>query len=113
MALPYYPQLGLEPNIYYIPPIHANKEYLHQMFGPKVDQAIENYKNIKNDPTTQGLMTLIGSSDRIIHKFDVKNGKAYGYDEKGDEIVNVPVTEPIFDRAAFDDKINAVRNNTP
>lgn len=113
LALPYYPQLGLEPNIYYIPPIHANREYLHQMFGPKVDQAIENYKNLKNDPIAQGLMVLIGSSDRIMHRFEVKNGKATGFDEKGDEIVSVPVTEPIFDRTAFDDKINAVRNNTP
>jgi len=113
LALPYYPQLGLEPNIYYIPPIHANKEYLHQMFGPKVDQAIENYKNIKNDPITQGLMVLIGSSDRIIHRFDVKNNIAYAFDEKGDEIVRVPVTESVYDRAAFDEKINAVRNNTP
>lgn len=113
IALPYYPQLGLEPNIYYIPPIHANKEYLHQMFGPKVDQAIENYKNLKNDPIAQGLMVLIGSSDRIMHSFDVKNEMAYGYDEKGDEIVRVPVTEPIFDRATFDKEHKAVRLNTP
>jgi nitrate reductase / nitrite oxidoreductase, beta subunit len=113
IALPYYPQLGLEPNIYYIPPIHANKEYLHQMFGPKVDQAIENYKNLKNDPIAQGLMVLIGSSDRILHSFKVKNEMAFGYDEKGDEIVRVPVTEPIFDRVAYDENLKAVRVNTP
>jgi nitrate reductase beta subunit len=44
IALPYYPQLGLEPNIYYIPPIHADREYLRQMFGPRVDEAIERYQ---------------------------------------------------------------------
>ena len=113
LALPYYPQLGLEPNIYYIPPIHANREYLHQMFGPKVDQAIENYKNLRNDPVAQGLMVLIGSTDRIMHKFKVQNGRASGYDEKGDELVSVPVTEPMVDRTAFDEKMNVVRNNTP
>jgi len=113
LALPYYPQLGLEPNIYYIPPIHADRNYLLQMFGPKVDQAIENYKQIKNDPVAQGLMVLIGSTDRIMHSFKVKDGVAFGYDEKGDELVKVPVTEPMFERAAFDDKLKVVRTNTP
>ncbi|HEY8270613.1 MAG TPA: 4Fe-4S dicluster domain-containing protein [Pseudobdellovibrionaceae bacterium] len=113
IALPYYPQLGLEPNIYYIPPIHADRDYLLQMFGPKVDQAIANYKKMKTDPVAQGLMVLIGSSDRILHSFKVKDGVAFGYDEKGDEIVSVPVTEPMFKRAAFDEKLKATRHNTP
>lgn len=113
LALPYYPQLGLEPNIYYIPPIHANIDYLRQMFGPKVEQVIENYKNLKNDPVAQGLMVLIGSTDRIMHRFDVKNGAASGYDEKGDEIVKVPVTEHFYERSAFDSKYQSSRHNTP
>jgi nitrate reductase beta subunit len=113
LALPYYPQLGLEPNIYYIPPIHADREYLHQMFGPKVDIAIENYKKLDRDPVAQGLMVLIGSTDRIIHRFEVKNEIAYAFDEKGDEIVRVPVTEPIIERKAFDTQYGSVRTNTP
>lgn len=113
LALPYYPQLGLEPNIYYIPPIHADREYLTQMFGPNVDNAIEKYKKLKDDPMAQGLLLLMGSTDRIIHSFDVKNDIAYAYDEKGDEIVHVPVHEPIFERPAYDNKIGAIRNNTP
>ncbi len=113
LALPYYPQLGLEPNIYYIPPIHADKTYLTQMFGPRVDDAIAQYKKIKNDPKTQGLLVLLGSTDRIMHSFDVKHGTAYGYDEKGDEIVQVPVTEHVYERPKFDAKYQAVRNNTP
>lgn len=113
LALPYYPQLGLEPNIYYIPPIHANREYLAQMFGPLVDEAIGRYQKLHEDPVAQGLLVLMGSTDRIIHSFKVKSGIAYGYDEKGDEIVSVPVTEPMIDRTAYDQNLGAIRNNTP
>ena len=113
LALPYYPQLGLEPNIYYIPPVHANREYLEQMFGPNVNDAIERYKKLREDPVAQGLLVLMGSTDRIMHSFKVKDGKAYGYDEKGDVIVSVPVTEPLIERKEMDAVIGAVRNNTP
>ncbi|NJM09469.1 MAG: 4Fe-4S dicluster domain-containing protein [Bdellovibrionaceae bacterium] len=113
LALPYYPQLGLEPNIYYIPPIHADREYLTQMFGPNVDSAIETYRKLKDDPVAQGLLVLMGSTDRIIHDFSVKNGVAYAFDEKGDEIIHVPVTEQSYTRPAFDEKIGTSRNNTP
>ena len=113
IALPYYPQLGLEPNIYYIPPIHADREYLHQMFGPLVDGAIERYKQLEQDPVAHGLLCLMGSTDRIIHRFEVVSGVAVGYDDKGVELVRVPVTEPFIDRPAYDAKLGAVRNNTP
>ena len=113
IALPYYPQLGLEPNIYYIPPIHANRDYLHQMFGPLVDGAIDRYKQLLKDPVAQGLMVLMGSTDRIMHRFKVEGGKASGFDEQGQPLVEVPVTEPIFERPAFDEKLGTVRNNTP
>jgi len=113
LALPYYPQLGLEPNIYYIPPIHADRDYLRQMFGPNVEDAIAAYKEVANDPVAQGLLVMIGSTDRIIHSFKVNNGTAFGYDEKGDEIISVPVTEPIYERMAHDDKLGVMRYNTP
>lgn len=113
IALPYYPQLGLEPNIYYIPPVHADREYLTQMFGPNVDEAIRRYKELKDDPVAQGLLVLMGSTDRIMHSFDVKNGVAYGYDEKGDELVRVPVTEPFIERPSYDANLKVLRNNTP
>jgi nitrate reductase beta subunit len=113
IALPYYPQLGLEPNIYYIPPIHADREYLHQMFGPQVDGAIERYRDLERDPVAAGLLCLMGSTDRIMHRFKVERGKAIGYDDKGAELVQVPVTEPVIERAAFDAKLGAIRNNTP
>ncbi|KAB2910410.1 MAG: 4Fe-4S dicluster domain-containing protein [Kofleriaceae bacterium] len=113
LALPYYPQLGTEPNIYYIPPIHADRDYLHQMFGPRVDDAIAAYQALPDDPRASGLLCLIGSTDRIIHRFDVKGGTAFGYDDKGAELVRVPVTEKLIERTAFDARIGAVRNNTP
>jgi nitrate reductase beta subunit len=113
LALPYYPQFGLEPNIYYIPPIHADRAYLHQMFGPKVDAAIERYRALKDDPIAQGLLCLIGSTDRIIHRFEVKRGEAIGFDEHGAELVRVPVTEPVIERNAYDEKLGVIRNNTP
>ena len=113
LALPYYPQLGLEPNLYYIPPVHADRSYLEQMFGPNVQDSIDRYKKLREDPVAQGLLVLMGSTDRIIHSFKVKNGIASGYDEKGDEIISVPVTEPLTERVAFDPKYGTVRNNTP
>jgi len=113
IALPYYPQLGLEPNIYYIPPIHADRAYLQQMFGPLVDGAIERYQKLQQDPVAQGLLVLMGSSDRILHRFEVAKGEAAGFDEQGAEIVRVPVTEKIVERLAFDEKLQAPRNNTP
>lgn len=113
LALPYYPQLGLEPNIYYIPPIHASIDYLVQMFGPNVEESIENYKRLREDPIAKGLLVLMGSSDRILHSFKVKDGIAYGYDEQGAEIVSVPVTEPVVVRDEIDTKLGAVRINTP
>jgi hypothetical protein len=65
MALPLYPQAGTEPNVYYIPPIHADHAYLRQMLGPGVDEAIKTYQNTKNDPELLGLMMLFGSAERI------------------------------------------------
>ena len=113
LALPYYPQLGLEPNIYYLPPIHANREYLGQMFGPNVEETIGRYDKIKDDPVAQGLMVMMGSTDRIIHRFKVEKGIAYGFDEAGEELVHVPVKEPLFDRPAWDEKTGLIHNNTP
>ena len=113
IALPYYPQLGTEPNIYYIPPIHADRDYLLQMFGPGVDLAIERYKELENDPVAQGLLVLMGSTDRIMTKFDVKNGIARGMDDQESELVRVPVTEPMIVRDAWDGNLGVIRQNTP
>ncbi|MEZ5098380.1 MAG: 4Fe-4S dicluster domain-containing protein [Thermoleophilia bacterium] len=98
VALPLYPQLGLEPNVYYIPPIHVPPDYLHQMFGPGVEAAIETYRNAKDDPELLGLLMLFGATERIMATFDVVDGIATAYDEAGEAIVSVPVREPTIVR---------------
>jgi nitrate reductase beta subunit len=113
LALPLYPQLGLEPNIYYIPPVHVAEEYLTQMFGPQAGLAVKNYHKIKDDPEIQGLLVLMGSTPKIIHSFEVTQGVAIAYNESNEEIVRVPVKEPLIERPAWDPNQGVVRTNTP
>ena len=42
------------------------------MFGPGVDEAIEMYRNAKDDPELSGLLLLFGSTERIMDTWDVK-----------------------------------------
>ncbi|MEX2032773.1 MAG: dehydrogenase, partial [Dehalococcoidia bacterium] len=100
-----------EPNVYYIPPIHAPREYLRQMFGPGVDEAVETYQQISTDDELLGLMMLFGSTERIMHSFAVADGIATGYDEDGTELVSVPLREPTFIREYFDEVHNTYRQN--
>jgi nitrate reductase beta subunit len=111
IALPLYPQAGTEPNVYYIPPIHAAPEYLRQMFGPGADHAVETYANAKDDPELLGLMMLFGSSERIMHRFRVDAETAIGMDENGVELVRVPVREPSWVRTYFDEVRQAYNHN--
>ncbi len=113
LALPLYPQTGLEPNIYYIPPVHVPLEYLKQMFGPNVESAINLYKNLKNDEQLLGCLTLFGATPRWIERFKVADGYAFGYDAKGAQIIKVPLKEPTFVRPFEDPEHQAVRHNTP
>jgi nitrate reductase / nitrite oxidoreductase, beta subunit len=111
VALPLYPQSGTEPNVYYIPPMHAPREYLRQMFGPGADEAVETYQQISTDPELLGLMMLFGSTERIMHSFDVQGEVAIGYDEQGAELVRVPLREPTFIREYFDEVHNTYLHN--
>lgn len=113
IALPLYPQFGTEPNCYYIPPIHVPLPYLEQMFGPGSGKAIEAYKNAKDDLTLKGLLVLIGSMERMLGSFKVDKDIARGYDEKGSEVVKVPITEPMYIRDFYDKKLKTYRHNTP
>ncbi|MBF0518611.1 MAG: dehydrogenase [Nitrospirae bacterium] len=113
LALPLYPQFGTEPNLFYIPPIHVPTTYLKQMFGPQAENAVKTYLEIRNDMTLKGLLVLFGSMERIISSFRVDGKTAAGFDEKGNEIVKVPVTEPTFIREFYDAKLQAYRHNTP
>jgi nitrate reductase beta subunit len=114
IALPLYPQFGTEPNIYYIPPRWVPRSYLHQMFGPGVEQAIERYAMPSR--RLQAVLQLFRTTQKIIYKFSVINGDkvgevnvagktlelfndtAVGYDRNGVEIVRQSVMEPLHDR---------------
>ncbi|MBF8303088.1 MAG: respiratory nitrate reductase beta chain [Candidatus Dadabacteria bacterium] len=113
VALPLYPQFGLEPNVYYIPPIHVPKEFLYQMFGPGVDKAIETYKGAKDDKELLGAFLLFGSTDKIIRSFKVEGDYALGFNDKGEMIAKVPFKEPVYIRPYFDKKVGTYRHNIP
>ena len=115
VALPLMPQLGLEPNIYYIPPIHVgNMRFLEMMFGPGVENAISAYKAAMEgrDPELLGVLMLNVSTDRIVHRFRVAGGEVAAFDDAGDELVRVPIKEPTIVRPAFDESLKVYRYNT-
>jgi nitrate reductase beta subunit len=118
VALPLFPQFGLEPNVYYIPPIHVPVEFSTQLFGPGVEQAIETYKNAKDDPELLGLLMLFGATERIMHRFEVRKGIATAFDREGKKLVSVPLREPTIVRPSeFQTDVKgtpttAYRNNT-
>jgi len=111
LALPLFPQLGLEPNIYYIPPIHAPESFLTQMFGPGVMDAVATYRKIPEDRTLVALLSLFGSTAQSIERFKVIGDHVAAYDANGDETVRVPIREPVWVRAAIDAKSGTPRLN--
>jgi nitrate reductase beta subunit len=113
IALPLFPQFGLEPNVYYVPPIHVARRYLTQMFGPGVDEAIETYRNARHDPTLAGLLALFGSTEAVIDRFKRSGDDMIGYDEGGAEVVRVPRREPLHVLNGYDPKYGVVRSNCP
>lgn len=113
VALPLYPQFGLEPNVYYIPPVHVPKEFLYQMFGPGVDNAIETYKGAKDDKELLSAFLLFGSTDKVIRSFKAEGDYALGFDDKGEMIAKVPFKEPVYIRPYFDKKVGTYRHNIP
>jgi nitrate reductase beta subunit len=113
VALPLYPQWGLEPNVYYVPPIHVPRRFLRQMFGPVVDAAIETYRGAADDPDLAALFCLFGSTERVVPRWKRTGDVVVGLEEDGTEIVRVPVREPVFIRQAFDTARRVVRTNTP
>ncbi|MFZ6012801.1 MAG: 4Fe-4S dicluster domain-containing protein [Bacteroidota bacterium] len=113
VALPLYPQFGTQPNVYYVPPVHVPKDFLYQMFGPNVDEAIHTYKNLKDDKELLAAFLLFGNTQKIIHSYKAESDHAVGFNEIGDEIVRVPYTEPVFVRPYWDQAHNTFRHNTP
>ncbi|MEE8329647.1 MAG: 4Fe-4S dicluster domain-containing protein [Thermodesulfovibrionia bacterium] len=113
IALPLYPQFGTEPNIYYIPPRWVPREYLRQMFGPGVDEAIEKYSAPSREMLA--VFQLFRTTQTMISRFEVEYGKkvyetevngkkfevyddtAIGYAEDGAELVRIKVEEPTWE----------------
>ncbi len=112
VALPLYPQYGTEPNVYYVPPVHVPREFLLQLFGPGVDEAIRTYRAAKDDPNLLGAMLLFGNSPVILERYEVQDGHAIGYDGSGREAIRVPLTEPVYVRPYRDDAHQTFRHNT-
>ncbi len=113
VALPLFPQFGLEPNVYYIPPVHAPASFLHQMFGPGAEKAVETYRSAVDDPDLGGLMGLFGCTEKVVPRWKRSGDSILGLEENGDEIVRVPMREPVFIRQAFDQKYQIARTNCP
>ncbi len=115
VALPLFPQFGLEPNVYYIPPVHAPEKFLTMMFGPGAAAAVETYQAARKDPghPLAGLLALFGCTPRTIERFQVAGGEAVALTAAGEEVVRVPVREPVFVRPAFDAGAGVARLNTP
>lgn len=112
VALPLYPQFGTEPNVYYIPPVHVPKEFLWEMFGPNADDAIATYRAIKNDPKLLAAFLLFGATPKIMTRYALDGREAVGYNDKNEEVVRVPLTEPFFEREMFDPIQKVYRHNT-
>lgn len=111
IAKPLYPQLGLEPNVYYIPPVHVPPRYLAQMFGHGVEQAMTAYRKASEDKKLLGALLLFGASPEIIHSYRVEGDVTIGFNEKKEELVRVPLREPVHVRAAHDERHGAWRTN--
>jgi len=113
VALPLYPQLGLEPNVYYIPPRHVPRKYLLQMFGPGVDDAIATYRNAASDPDLSGLLALFGSTESVVHRWKRTGETIVGWDGDDREVVRVPAREPSWVLSPTDTTLGIRRTNTP
>ena len=113
VALPLFPQFGLEPNVYYIPPIHAPAAFLAQLFGPGVQAAISAYRSAPDDPALAGILELFGCTERLVPRWRIAGQQVTALEEDGREIVHVPLKEPVYIREALDPQRQAVRTNCP
>jgi nitrate reductase beta subunit len=112
LALPLYPQFGLEPNVYYVPPINVPPAFLTQLFGPGAAAAIDTYRNARNDRTLMGLFALFGSTERTIPFFRIQGDYALALDDDRREFARVPIFEPVHIRPAEDRLYQIMRSNT-
>ncbi|MEW6749694.1 MAG: 4Fe-4S dicluster domain-containing protein [Candidatus Latescibacterota bacterium] len=113
VALPLFPQFGLEPNVYYIPPVHAPASFLRQTFGPGAEAAVATYRAASEDADLAGLLGLFGSTERVLPRWQRRGEVVLGLDEAGGELVRVPLREPVHVRLALDAELGVQRTNCP
>jgi nitrate reductase / nitrite oxidoreductase, beta subunit len=113
VALPLFPQFGLEPNVYYIPSIHTPVSFNEQLFGPGAAGAIKTYRDAISDKDLAGLLCMFGSTEALVSRWRRAGDLVSGFDEKGSEVVRVPLDEPVYVRSATDARNLLVRTNCP
>ena len=113
VALPLFPQYGLEPNIYYIPPIHVPDSFNRQLFGPRAAEAVKTYRNAFNDRDLAGLLCLFGSTERMVARFTRQGDVVTAIEDSGATAVRIPMNEPVHIRPAQDPRNQLVRINCP
>ncbi len=129
VALPLYPQFGTEPNGFYIPPRWVPRPYLYQMFGPGVDNAIEQYSC--PDRELLAVLQLFRAQRQILSRFEIEKGDkvaevavrlpsgkektqviyndtVIGYNKFNKPVVRVTIEEPIIDRAKNGQHANSI-----
>ena len=119
VALPLYPQFGTAPNGFYIPPRWVPRDYLHQMFGPGVEHALEQY--VCPDRELLAVLQLFRAQQQILFRFAIEKGPkvaeievtmpdgtrrtqeiwndtVIGFNKAGQEVVRTTIEEPTFTR---------------
>ena len=71
------------------------------------------YRNAAADPDLAGLLCLFGSTEMVVPRFRRQDDVTVGMDDKGTELVRVPLREPVHLRPAMDAKNQLVRINCP
>jgi nitrate reductase beta subunit len=113
VALPLLPQLGLEPNVYYIPPINVPQPFLTQLFGPGAAHAVEIYRRAhEGNGEMAALIKLFGCTTGVVAQFKTSSDSAAAIGGSGEELVRVPIKEPVTVRPAFDSTHKVPRMNT-
>ena len=51
------------------------------------------------------------ASDHIITRFEINGDLVSGFDNEGDEVARVPLSEPTMVRPAFDEERDVYRHN--
>jgi len=81
------------------------------MFGWGVEEAIATYRKAADDKKLLGTLLLFGATPEITHHYKIAGDTVFAYDEKGAEIVRVPLKEPIHVRKAYDETREVYRTN--